>query len=222
MLIKNGKKLVKNCDQHPEMNEEEKEKSDYQTINEKIFSTRRLVLAPNGQIDTEMFANLSQAMYLLEADNPEEPIFITMNNGGGSLYDGLAIYDRIRTSPCPVIIEFFGQCMSAATIILQAADLRLFSANCTMMIHYGTLGYDGTPNQFQQWSAESKRIQETVHEIMLQKMRGRNKQKRLDEMLKTDTILTADQALELGFIDGIIQPIHKQIQRVSIDKFSKM
>jgi len=74
---------------------------------------------------------------ILESMN-HDPITILFSSGGGDIIQGMAIYDRIKSSPCHVTVKVFGCAMSMGSIILQAADDRVMSRNSSLMFHDGT------------------------------------------------------------------------------------
>ncbi len=72
-----------------------------------------------------------------------DPITLYLSSLGGSVYDGLAIYDLIRASPSPVVVYANGKIMSMGVVILLAGDKRYAAKNTRFMMHslsHGTLG----------------------------------------------------------------------------------
>lgn len=88
-----------------------------------------------GEIDDESyrFIKILRAM-----DYVKKPIKIVLSSPGGSEMVGMAIYDTIMNLQSHVTIEGYGDVASSAAIILQAADKRLLSQNCSLMIHDGS------------------------------------------------------------------------------------
>ena len=90
-----------------------------------------------------------KALHILDSTAPtgDKPITVIMNNPGGDEYHGMAIYDAIKSCKNHVTIVVFGMAMSMGSIILQAADKRVMSANSRVMIHYGTWGINDHPKK---------------------------------------------------------------------------
>jgi ATP-dependent protease ClpP protease subunit len=199
-------------------------------------------------VDAFMAESLIKAMYLLETLNTD-PITILMNNPGGDVFHGLAIYDAIKSSQSHCTIKVFGQAMSMGSIILQSADSRIMMPNSKFMIHYGYDTQDNNTKTVFKWIDESKRIGYFMENVYLDKMMEKEKEvghghlskalsqimtkqyeleyppssrkvfnysfskkedvKReeiryvLKEMLSFDTILNAEETVELGFADEI-------------------
>lgn len=153
---------------------------------------------PVMDLDDKVAADVLKGLHILSSIRPEEPIRILVNNQGGDTQHGLAIYDAIRNVSSPVHATVYGHCYSIAAWILQAADIRRMSKNSSMMIHHG----EGTRDQF------TKEQDERCMDILLERIREKNpdySRARLNAMLLKDTYLWANQALELGLIDEVVE-----------------
>lgn len=137
----------------------------------------------------------------------KDPIHIILNNPGGDWYHGMAIYDSIVSSKCYVTVEVIGMAMSMGAVILQAANERVISPNSKFMMHYGSMGLEATHSKiFDKWSDENKKVNAEMEKIFMDKILKKHpsfKLKKLKEMLNYDTILTAQEAVELGLADKI-------------------
>lgn len=166
--------------------------------------SRTIYLQPDS--DEFQFEYLIKGLVVL-TELSLKPIVIVMDAPGGDEYHGLACYDAIRTCKAPVTVEAYGHCMSMGSWIMQAADLRMLSPNCTMMLHYGTWGYeDSIPNQRSLFH-EMERLNRLMEDAYLETIREKHPhftRKKLQKMLTSDSYLTAQQAVDLGLADGII------------------
>jgi ATP-dependent Clp protease protease subunit len=139
----------------------------------------------------------------LEQSSKEKDITILMNNPGGCWDNGIGAYDLIKASPCKVTIKCMGHCMSMATVILQAADIRESYPNTEFMIHDGYDGFNGRSRDLEKWAERSKRLRETMYKIYAEKS-GHDvaywRRKCAD-----DYIMTPQRAKEEGLIDKIIE-----------------
>jgi len=222
------------------------------TVNRTIYmGSVRSDVGDEPGVDAFMAESVIKAMYLLETLSID-PITIIMNNPGGDMFHGLAIYDAIQTEKSHCTIKVFGQAMSMGSIILQAADNRVMMPNSKFMIHYGYDSQDNNTRTVFKWVDESKRLGYFMENIYLDKMMEKEKKeghghlakilsqimtkqyemeyppssrkvfnysfskkedvKRdevrfiLKEMLSFDTILTAEETVNLGFADEIYKP----------------
>ena len=145
---------------------------------------------------------LIKSIHVLSASAPDRPIKIILNSQGGSWFDGLAIYDAIKASPCHVSIEVMGSAMSMGSIILQAADERILHPSATIMIHDGYSGIDADVRTFENWADFDKKIRRPkMYEIYSE--RSKKPPKYWERRCSHDYILTADQAIEEGLADKL-------------------
>jgi ATP-dependent protease ClpP protease subunit len=176
-----------------------------------------------------------KTLHILDTQAPagDKPITIIMNNYGGDVRHGMAIYDAIKDCKNHVTIKVYGGAMSMGSIILQAADRRIMSQNSRLMIHYGIHGHVDHAKITSKWQKEADRFDRFMEDLYLQKMEGKsltlkdyltaigkeddipsgngkNKQinitrKQLEKMLNFDTIMSPKMALQLNLIDEIIE-----------------
>lgn len=151
-----------------------------------------------------------KGLHILERLAPKPPanndITILLNNPGGDWYHGMAIYDAIQACEANVTIRTLGHAMSMGSIILQAADDRVMSPNSRLMIHYGTSGFHNHTKIVQQWAKEDKKLIGIMEEIYMDKIKLKHPTfpgKKLRDMLNFDTILNAEEAVNLGLADRI-------------------
>jgi len=162
-------------------------------------------------VDAHMWSRLEKGLSVLEkwplVGEQANTITVVMNNPGGDAYHMLGMYDRISCSPCPITIEASGHVMSAASIILQAADLRRMHRHATMMIHHGREGFIGHTKDFQRWAKESERIENIMYGIYLERIRQKQPKfslRRLKDMMTFDRFISATEAVGLGLADEVI------------------
>ena len=101
----------------------------------KYFGPSTRSLAFYGDVNEERARLLVSQILHLESLSEEEQITIYLNTPGGSLTDGLAIYDVIREVSCPVIVIAQGLCASAGLLIMAAADYKAASKNTIFFYH---------------------------------------------------------------------------------------
>lgn len=156
--------------------------------------------------DAAMASRVIKNFLILDALS-EDPITIIMNNPGGDVNHGLAIYDVIKASKAHVTIKVLGQAMSMGSIILQAADERIMSENSSQMIHYGSLAVDSEARTAYKIAEECKRIDKWMEKLYLSKIREKQPNftlNRLKTLLTNDTFLTAKESIELGLADKLL------------------
>lgn len=156
--------------------------------------------------DALMAERVVKNLHILDKQSEEE-ITIIMNNLGGDVNHGLAIYDSIRACRSKVTIKVFGNAMSMGSIILQAGDERIMGPNAVQMIHYGYLGVHAHAKTAYKQADENKRIDAWMEKMYLEKIREKIADfspQRLKGMLDHDCFLTAEKSVELGLADKIL------------------
>jgi ATP-dependent protease ClpP protease subunit len=148
----------------------------------------------------------------------KDPILIHMHMPGGDWEDCLGIYDTIKSSTAKTIILAYGKVQSASSVIFQAPDLRILMPNVTMLIHYGSISLDREHSKAAassvQWNeTESDKMLDIFTERCIQGKMAKNKnwkkmiaKKHIQSQLanRCDWILTATEAIEYNFADGIL------------------
>lgn len=146
-----------------------------------------------------------------------EPILVHMHLPGGIWGDGMGMYDTIRLSKSKVIILAYGSVESASSVILQAADLRILMPHTTVLIHYGSISLDNEHKAALSWVQWSEKESEKMVDIFTEKYASSDmaKSKNLKKLMakkhivsqlanKCDWILTAQEAVNYNFADGVL------------------
>lgn len=79
----------------------------------------------------------------IEGLKEKTKITVHINSGGGDLYAGLAIYNRLKELPAEIITVNDGLAASAASVVFQAGDTRKVNASSTVMVHQAAGGLYG-------------------------------------------------------------------------------
>ncbi len=158
-----------------------------------------------GPIDST-FANTVVAQLLfLEGKDPDKEISLYINSPGGSVTAGLAIYDTIKFIKSPVSTICVGMCASMAAVLLASGTKgRRFSLpNGEVMIHQPLGGVQGQATEIE---ITAKHILKTKDRLvkLLSNDTGQNADKLRDDM-ERDYYMSAEEALEYGIIDKVIE-----------------
>jgi len=155
--------------------------------------------------DAKMAERVIKNLHALDFAS-DAPITIIMNNLGGDVFHGMAIYDAIHKCRSHVTIKATGYVMSMGSIILQAADERILTPFAVCMVHHGYDSHDDHVKTVRNWIEFSKKYDKFLAEIYLNKIREKHpdySMKKLDKLLDFDTILTAQEAVDLGLADSL-------------------
>ncbi len=158
-----------------------------------------------GQINDEV-SNLVTAQFLfLESEDPEREINMYINSPGGSVTAGLAIYDTMQFVKPPVSTICVGQAASMGAVLLAAGTKgkRYALPHARIMIHQLSGGFEGQAADIDIQAREALRLRDVLNLILAQHT-GQNI-KKLKKDTERDNFLSAQQALEYGLIDEVIQ-----------------
>ena len=170
----------------------------------KLFEDRIIFL---GTPISDDIANAVMAQLLcLESMDPDRDISIYINSPGGSFTAMTAIYDTMQFIKPDVQTVCLGQAASAAAILLAAGapGKRLALPNSRILIHQPyTEGTFGQTSDIEIQANEILRMRE-----LLERMIAESSGKDIDQVsrdIERDKILTAEQAVEYGLIDAVIE-----------------
>ena len=146
---------------------------------------------------------VAQLLYL-ESQDPTKDISLYINSPGGSVTDGLAIYETMQYIKCDVSTICMGMAASMGAFLLSAGTKgkRLALPNSTIMIHQPLGGYKGQATDME---IHTRYMLDT--KARLNRILSENTGKPLD-IVKADTerdnFMTAQEAMEYGLIDKVI------------------
>lgn len=160
-----------------------------------------------GEVETNMCNVMVAQMLFLEAENPEQPINMYINSPGGSVYDGMAVYDLMQYIKCPVHTYVTGMAASMGSFIAQAGEPghRYLLPHAITMIHQPSSGTRGKVSDMEIDLSEGLRIKKEMTELYVKHNSVGTTFEQFTALLDRDKWLTAPQALELGLADSIIQ-----------------
>ena len=149
----------------------------------------------------------------------KKDITLRINSVGGSVFDGLAIYNTLRSHQGYVTIKIEGLAASISTVIAMAGDNVEMAENGFFMIH----------NPFGQSAGEAGDMRKTAD--LLDKIKSEiieiyQRQTKLpydvlSEMMDKETWLSSQEAQELGFVNDITEPL-KVAASYNLSKFTNV
>ena len=131
-------------------------------------------------------------------------IVILINSGGGDVAEGFALVAAIETSETPVDIVCMGRCMSMAFLICLAGHRRLSFPYAQFLMHDGEIFSGGSTKKVQdQVKFEGRLDEEVVKPFVL--CHSKMTEEEYVKIERKEFYMTPEDALEHGFIDGIIE-----------------
>lgn len=159
-----------------------------------------------GEDVNEHTANVVVAQLLhLANEDPKADISLYINSPGGSVYDGLAIYDTMQFIKPDVATYGIGLQASMGAFLLSsgAKGKRHLLPNSRVMIHQPSAGTQGKVTDMEITLRESVRIKTLLHEI-LAKNTGQ-KLAKIEKDADRDYWMNAQEALKYGLVDKIVK-----------------
>ena len=146
---------------------------------------------------------VAQLLYL-EAQDPDKDIQLYINSPGGSVTDGMAIYDTMQYVKCDVSTICVGMAASMGAFLLSSGTKgkRLALPNAEIMIHQPSAG---TKGQVTDMAIHLRRL-ETI-KTRLNNILAANTGQSLETVTadcERDNFMTAEEAKEYGLIDKVI------------------
>ena len=184
-------------------------------IYSRLLKDRIIML--NSVVEDNMANLIVAQMLFLEAENPDKDINLYINSPGGSVTSGLAIYDTMQFIKPDIKTIVMGQAASMGSFLAQAGapGKRYVLPESRTMIHRvssGTRGTSGSVHvqELQMEDAirsfeEGKRLNERLTQLYVKHNSAGKTYEELFDTMKYDTFLSAEQAVENGFADKVIE-----------------
>ena len=129
-------------------------------------------------------------------------ITVYINSLGGSVMEGIAIYNQLKRHPAHVTVQIDGFACSIASVIAMAGDTVIMPKNTVMMIHNAWTIAVGNSKELHKAADDLEVINQASRQAYLEKAGGKLSEDKLTELLDGETYLTAAQCMELGLIDS--------------------
>jgi ATP-dependent Clp protease protease subunit len=151
-------------------------------------------------------ANLVTAQLLfLEAEDPDRDINLYINNPGGVVTAGLAIYDTMQFIKPDVATLCMGQAASMAAVLLAAGakGKRSVLPNARVMIHQPLGGTRGQASDIEIHAREILKMRERLNEIL--SIHTGQSTERIQLDTERDNFLSAEEAKAYGLVDQVLE-----------------
>ena len=145
-------------------------------------------------------------MLFLESEDPDKEISLYINSPGGSITDGMAIVDTINYIKCPVSTICVGMAASMGAVLLAsgAKGKRFATPNAEILIHQPLIsgGLSGQTTEIKIHADHMVKTREKLNRLLSERT-GQNLET-IERDTERDNYMTAQEALEYGLIDGIL------------------
>ena len=167
----------------------------------RLLNDRIIILSE--EVNSTTASLIVAQMLYLEAQDPDKDIQFYINSPGGSVTDGMAIYDTMQYIKCDVSTICIGMAASMGAFLLSSGTKgkRIALPNAEIMIHQPLGGTQGQTTDMQIHVERMLKIKQRLNEIL-----ASNTGKPYETICadtERDNFLTAEQAQEYGLIDKV-------------------
>lgn len=139
------------------------------------------------------------------ADNPEgEDLELEINSPGGSVFAGFEMYSLLREAKCNTVAIVQSLAGSAASTVMAGCRTVHMSPVAQVMVHLPSSYAEGNQNNFRHEAKVLEQITQSILNGYEEKCQGKTTRDRLDRLVRAESWLTAQEAVELGLADGIL------------------
>ena len=167
------------------------------------------VIFLRGEVNEQLANSIVAQLLFLEMEDPDADISMYINSPGGSVTDGMAIFDTMRYIKPKVRTVCIGMAASMGAFLLMAGEkgMRMALPNSEVMIHQPSGGASGQATDVQLHAQWLLRTKEKMNRLMSE-MTGQPLPK-IEQDVERDYFMTAEEALSYGIIDQIFEPRQK-------------
>ncbi|MCW3171427.1 ClpP-like prohead protease/major capsid protein fusion protein [Shewanella subflava] len=169
--------------------------------------------AANGVVELILYGDVGwdftakQIATDLRAMGKVSQIKAYIQSGGGDVMDGMAIYNILARWPCQKSICIESVAASMASVICMAFDTVIMPSNAFLMIHSNWGGAVGTAEDLREYADLLDKWRSSMGKAYQDKAGGKLSDEQLAKFFKEDTWLSAQEAVDLGLADEVIEPM---------------
>lgn len=172
-------------------------------IYSRLLKDRIIMLS--GQVTDDLANTIIAQLLFLDAQDSEKDIYLYINSPGGSVTAGLAIFDTMNFVKADVQTIVMGMAASMASILATAGakGKRFALPNSEIMIHQPLGGAQGQSTEIQIAAEHILKTRKLINQILADHT-GQSI-KKINADTDRDNFMTAQEAVDYGLIDGIME-----------------
>ena len=177
-------------------------------IYSRLLKDRTIMLS--GEVNDAVASSIVAQLLFLEAEDPTKDIYFYINSPGGVITSGLSIYDTMNYIKPDIVTICIGQAASMGAFLLSCGTKgkRYSLPNSRIMIHQPSGGAQGQSTDIQIQAKEIQRLKDVLNQILSDNT-GKDI-KKIEEDTERDYFMSADECLEYGLIDEVLQKSFKE------------
>jgi len=160
----------------------------------------------NGPVEDMMSNTIVAQLLFLESENPDKDISLFVNSPGGVITSGMAIYDTMQFIKPDIATYVMGQACSMGSFLAQAGapGKRYMLPYARHMIHQPSGGARGMASDIEISYKEIMHMKKMLTELYVKHNTKGKTYEDFEKDMDRDTFMSAQQALDYGLIDKII------------------
>ena len=168
----------------------------------RLLNDRIIILSE--EVNSTTASLIVAQMLYLEAQDPDKDIQFYINSPGGSVTDGMAIYDTMQFIKCDVSTICVGMAASMGAFLLSsgAKGKRIALPNAEIMIHQPSAGTQGKVTDMEIDVEHFLKIKQRLNKILSENTGKPVEQVKADS--ERDHWMIAEEAREYGLVDKVI------------------
>lgn len=172
-------------------------------IYSRLLKDRIIMLS--GPIEDDMANSIVAQLLFLDAQDSTKDIYLYINSPGGVVTSGMAIYDTMNFIKADVQTIVIGMAASMASVLVSsgAKGKRFGLPHSTVMIHQPSGGAQGQQTEIQIAAEEILKTRKMINGILAENSGQPIEQ--IERDTERDHYLTAQEALDYGLLDGIME-----------------
>lgn len=141
-------------------------------------------------------------------------INLYINSPGGSVFEGIAIYNQLKRHKAQVNVHVDALAGSIASVIAMSGDTIYMPANSMLMIHNPWVVTGGNATELRKMAEDLDRIGNSSKQTYLSKSGDKLTDEKLQDMLDAETWLSADEAFEYGLCN-VVEEENQMVASIS-------
>ena len=139
-----------------------------------------------------------------------DTIDVHINSIGGSAFDGIAIYNALRTHDARIVTQVDSAALSIASVIAQAGDSRIMVSGSQMMIHEAHGLVIGYAEDMRQYADVLDQQSSIIAGIYAERVGDAEQKEHFRELMSSESWFDADETVAAGLADEVYKPPMKK------------
>lgn len=155
------------------------------------------------EVSSSTVGEAFKLMNLLENINSKTPINFFINSTGGDVYSGLALFDRLKSSPCKITTIGTGFVASMGFMIFLAGDRRLITPTTMLLNHQNWMNLSGRTEDFKIEAEELTRLEKLCIDLVCEAT-GLTPAKIKQDIKRGDKYITPEEAITMNYAHSVV------------------